>query len=440
MKKNLYQILGLIENATYEEVKSAYYQLRSRHLPEQDLNTFKKIRNAYETLSDSQSREDYDSLDKYSNKITNLFKKVNELMNREEWSQAIKELKRILIFNSNLSAARNLLGICYLNNQQYQKAVGVFEKVIKSAKNVPGYWINLGHAYLDLTFNNQDESYYSKAKKAFKTAIEKGAINNTPYLRIAGIYRKAEEYSKAIEWAEKVINVDNKVGLDDFWALISKCKTYIVSDQLNKLKKIVNRIVSLVKEKEWNYYKREIKDYVVKVLMKMSYMFFQKNYFQVATILSEAALKLKSNSEIEKLYKKSNNIAEAFEEWQKLNKNNIIAPIKQFINLNLFKSSEENHYNYNEIIKKLNNYSPKEISNSIEIIEESAPNIYNLIESFFQDLKKQIKKEEKRRTAKSNRKSNSANSNNNDESNSESSCAVLFLVMIVIFILAILGY
>jgi len=57
-----YDILGVTEKATAEEIKRAYRKLASQHHPDKggDKNKFQEIEQAYRTLSDNTKRQEYD--------------------------------------------------------------------------------------------------------------------------------------------------------------------------------------------------------------------------------------------------------------------------------------------------------------------------------------------------------------------------------------------
>ena len=60
---NLYEILGVVKDATMEDIKKAYRQLANKYHPDKDAgdNTlFIKIKEAYEILSDPVKRSQYD--------------------------------------------------------------------------------------------------------------------------------------------------------------------------------------------------------------------------------------------------------------------------------------------------------------------------------------------------------------------------------------------
>ena len=61
---NYYSILGVDQNADQEQIKRAYRELAKQHHPDRpdgDIEKFKKIQEAYETLKDPASRQQYDN-------------------------------------------------------------------------------------------------------------------------------------------------------------------------------------------------------------------------------------------------------------------------------------------------------------------------------------------------------------------------------------------
>lgn len=60
---DFYNILGVEKTATQDEIKKAYRKLAIKHHPDKggDADTFKKISEAYETLSDPEKRQQYDN-------------------------------------------------------------------------------------------------------------------------------------------------------------------------------------------------------------------------------------------------------------------------------------------------------------------------------------------------------------------------------------------
>jgi len=65
--KDYYKILGVSENVTPEELKSAYKKLVKEHHPDKggDVQKMQEINEAHDTLKDTKKREEYDTIRKY---------------------------------------------------------------------------------------------------------------------------------------------------------------------------------------------------------------------------------------------------------------------------------------------------------------------------------------------------------------------------------------
>jgi len=67
--KSLYQVLGVPQSASQSEIKAAYYKLAKQFHPDVNKGNeekFKEINSAYETLSDTSKKSQYDDMLKYS--------------------------------------------------------------------------------------------------------------------------------------------------------------------------------------------------------------------------------------------------------------------------------------------------------------------------------------------------------------------------------------
>jgi curved DNA-binding protein len=65
--KNYYEVLGVGEKASTDEIKKAFKKLAVKYHPDKggDQEKFKEVSEAYETLSDKKKREEYDTMLKY---------------------------------------------------------------------------------------------------------------------------------------------------------------------------------------------------------------------------------------------------------------------------------------------------------------------------------------------------------------------------------------
>lgn len=63
MARNYYDILGVSKNASSDEIKKAYRRMAHKHHPDKggDKTTFQEVNEAYQVLSDTQKRAQYDT-------------------------------------------------------------------------------------------------------------------------------------------------------------------------------------------------------------------------------------------------------------------------------------------------------------------------------------------------------------------------------------------
>lgn len=68
--KNYYDALGVSETASDNEIKSAFRKLAAKHHPDKggDEKKFKEINEAYDTLKNTQKRQEYDTMRKYGSR------------------------------------------------------------------------------------------------------------------------------------------------------------------------------------------------------------------------------------------------------------------------------------------------------------------------------------------------------------------------------------
>ena len=65
--KNYYDILGVSENASNDQIKKAFKNIAKKEHPDRggDVKVFKEANEAYDTLKDTQKRQEYDTIRKY---------------------------------------------------------------------------------------------------------------------------------------------------------------------------------------------------------------------------------------------------------------------------------------------------------------------------------------------------------------------------------------
>ena len=118
MKKNYYEILEIDKNASQETIEKIYKLLVKKYHPDLQENNskiefeekIKKINEAYETLSNSEKRKEYD-----------LFLKNNEI-SEENYNN---------LYNENIKL-KNEINFLKNNINNYQKNINQVEKIYKN--------------------------------------------------------------------------------------------------------------------------------------------------------------------------------------------------------------------------------------------------------------------------------------------------------------------
>src|ERR1700748_2439305 len=85
---NFYEALGIDRAADERAIKKAYFALVRKYPPETHPEEFKRIREAYEVLSNPQSRADYDavnSYDQYGAEVSARLKAGTEGVESSDW-------------------------------------------------------------------------------------------------------------------------------------------------------------------------------------------------------------------------------------------------------------------------------------------------------------------------------------------------------------------
>jgi len=169
---DLYSRLGVSQSATAEEIKRAYLALVRRYTPERAPEAFKRIREAYETLSNSDARRQYDS--RPDPRVALLLNQASDAMKSHEYQVAEQAYKKVLLASPGLGWVRNLLGLCFLYQRRADEAIAQYERLLRESGADASIHANAGQAYWMA-------KRFDEAEREFRAARSAGDEKSSEY-------------------------------------------------------------------------------------------------------------------------------------------------------------------------------------------------------------------------------------------------------------------
>src|SRR5579859_3026005 len=198
-KKSYYQMLEVERTADERTIKKAYFALVRKYPPETHPEEFKRIREAYEVLSNPQSRKDYDSIDQYDSygaEISAQLKEGVAAMEAGDFKTAQQRFTAVLRAQPQLHFARDLLGIAYLNADQDEAALKEFDILVGAQPDNSVYHLHKGNAHYHL-------KQYQPAMTAYRRAREIDQSDTRVLVAMADCLTSQKQYEAALEELDK---------------------------------------------------------------------------------------------------------------------------------------------------------------------------------------------------------------------------------------------
>lgn len=279
---NYYEILGIAFDAAAIDIKKAYFAAVRKYPPERFPEAFKKIREAYDTLSDPDSRSEYDA-SLGSEGFGEYYDKADRAYEEGHYDEAISLLEKALELSPGNRIARNLMGFCLLDKEEYDKAAALFKRLVYEFPDNPVYYHNLGSALLEkgahkqaaeafekaveldrryvqawihLGFCHFTQKNYEKARQVLETALEECGENSSIYMKLIHIdvaEKDMDSLIKNVTKLEKLVKKDPGMKENVAWSL-AEIAQYVMRDMPDFAAKL------LAKAKKLNPDEKEIKD------------------------------------------------------------------------------------------------------------------------------------------------------------------------------------
>lgn len=235
-----YEVLGVSEDASQEDIKDAFFELVREHPPEQDPDAYQRLREVYDVLSDPVSRREYDTMAQHGDEIESLQEEAEALLNQEPPApqEAIKKLKRATVLGPDIGLLRNMLGNAYLMDEQPKQALTQFEKAVDLNPDNDAHHLNRGHALRDLGRSRE-------AEKAFRTVWNDDTGNYAAARGVAGALADRERYREAHEVLDEAIWADDVLDFEDFFCYYDKLNLYLAQQETDALERALDTVTDM---------------------------------------------------------------------------------------------------------------------------------------------------------------------------------------------------
>lgn len=375
--KNYYEILAITKEASKEDIKRAYFKLVRKYPPDRFEVEFMSIREAYETLSNEETRKQYDSINNLGSNMKEEYSLARTYLDEGDLISAIKILEKLAKADSKMLIVKALLAESYLKNNNSGKALKIYEELTSVEPKNAAFAGYLANAYLH-------RGWQKKAIIAYDSAIELDNDNISLWLGLSGAYIKDNEYWDARNVLERALGI--VVDIDASTTIYIKLIMIDINfGMFSTIHKSLDKLAELAINND------EVKDNVAWTLSHLADYLMQMGRKEDARKLIEKAAEiLPENKEILKTKKEIVNYTKHIDEFQKMErdkkiKHEIATLIAMQVltddELGLSDQEEKEAMNHFEEYNVLNDYDKYKAS--IKKLEKDYPGLYALKADLF---------------------------------------------------------
>lgn len=211
---DFYKTLGINNEASQQDIKKAYFSLVRKFPPDRNPDEFINIREAYETLSDPNTKAEYDKIGTLPEYVKIYYNNALEYISTHRFSKAIEVLEYILNFHPNLSIVKVLLGDAYLYNENSGKAINIFTEILNDEPKNAAFAGKLADAY-------RMRGWLKKAVAQYEKAIKLDQDNISFWLALIVCHSESGDIKKARAVCLKALEASRKSNWDNLPIYVS---------------------------------------------------------------------------------------------------------------------------------------------------------------------------------------------------------------------------
>jgi preprotein translocase subunit SecA len=371
-----YEILGLTNTATAPEIKRAYFATVRQYPPERFPEEFKRVKKAYDTLADSESRRLYDHGSKNPEFIKH-FDLADQAYHEDDYEAALTHLKKALEIAPQNGMARNLMGLCYIDLEMADKAVSLYKKLTCQFPENETYFFNLGEALLVT-------NAYKQALEAFETSRRLDPDDIQVWIHLAYCHVHLDNPLQARQTLEEGMLYCGS-SLSAYLRLIY---IDINEDDQELLRHDIAQLVKLAKADP------DMQENVAWALVEIAKDLMDEDRPELAVSLLTKAKKLNPAQEIKDMASAANKQKKLLAVLEQLQSDPLIHPwLKNWLANTINADEDDDIFNpfhslHIDTQRRLFLHQPANVLGSAQRIQEHYPVIFRAQKKFFQDLLK----------------------------------------------------
>lgn len=382
-----YEVLEVSRDASPEEIDDAFDDQMLEHPPEQDPEGFQRAQEAHDVLSNSVARAEYDNMLAYGSEIDTLREEAEGILRAEEGDteKAIRKLRKAIVLGPEIALLRDMLGQCYLQTEQSEKAEKQFQRAIEIDESNTAYHVHYGQAL-------RETGDLGKARQVLQDVWEEDPGNHRVGRALAGVIFAQGKPESSIEILDNTINADGKKDFEDFFCYHDKLQILAGQGDPDALKRNMETVIGLADSEQ-------DKKFASFTLLQTSRALHEVNMFGPAYRFAEGAHKLNPDNAVARLLEEQlRPVGELDEEVTELIARDDIHDyvkgiVVTFHQWNVGAVSEEEFRKHvsqtagvmNDVLKV--DPQGKEVRESQKVVEEEYPRTAEICSEMFQAIK-----------------------------------------------------
>ncbi len=208
--QNLYQLFGVSNFASLEELATAYKQkyaeLFSSDSPLANIPKLRELKDAFDLLSDDDKRSAYD--EKLTDFLEELQEKYDEAvadLSAGRLQQAVDKLNWCIAKDPGEPDYYETIGLTYRLANDFDNALRSFQQGLKTGQRKAFFHRNLGDIYRLKHEEDNSDTHYLDAAEAFKNILQVDPKNVDAIEQLADIYSRMKFFDESLDLYQQLL-------------------------------------------------------------------------------------------------------------------------------------------------------------------------------------------------------------------------------------------